>query len=571
MKKLLIYLKDYKKESILAPLFKLLEASFELIIPYVVAGIIDVGIKNSSVSYIVKMCLILLLLATVGMVSAITAQYFAAKAAVGFSSKLRYTFFDKIQSLSFSELDTIGTSRLITIMTSDINTVQNGVNLVLRLFLRSPFIVFGAMIMAMTIDVKSSAIFFVTILVLSAVVFGIMAVTIPMHKKVMSRLDAVTKSTKENLNGARVIRAFAKEEEEKRKFEEKNNELAAAQKTVGRISALLNPLTFALVNIGIIVLIKFGAVNVESGNLTQGQVVALYNYMSQILVELIKLANLIVTVTRSFACANRISDVLQTHSSLEHNKNAEIRNGNSVEFENVSFRFKGASDNSLNSISFSAKQGETVGIIGSTGSGKSILTNLIPHFYDATTGIVTVNGRDVKSYDDRELRENIGVVMQKAALFKGTVRENLLWGNKNASDEELNNSLKKAQVYDSVCEKGGLDFVIEQGGRNLSGGQKQRLCVARALVGEKSILIFDDSASALDFATEKAMRKAIESLSYNPTVFIVSQRTSSIMHADKIIVLEDGSIVGSGTHEELLESCDVYKEIYYSQFKKEGE
>lgn len=571
MKKLLVYLKDYKKESILAPLFKLLEASFELIIPYVVASIIDVGIKNSSVSHIVKMCLILLLLATVGMVSAITAQYFAAKAAVGFSAKLRYAFFDKIQSLSFSELDTIGTSRLITIMTSDINTVQNGVNLVLRLFLRSPFIVFGAMIMAMTIDIKSSVIFFVTIFVLSVVVFGIMAVTIPMHKKVMARLDAVTKSTRENLNGARVIRAFAKENEEKEKFEEKNNELATAQKTVGRISALLNPLTFALVNIGIIVLIKFGAVNVESGNLTQGQVVALYNYMSQILVELIKLANLIVTVTRSFACANRISDVLQTNSSLEHNNNAEIRNKNAVEFENVSFRFKGASDNSLNSINFSAKQGETVGIIGSTGSGKSILTNLIPHFYDATTGIVTVNGRDVKSYDDGELRENIGVVMQKAALFKGTVRENLLWGNKNASDEELNDSLKKAQIYDSVCEKGGLDFVIEQGGKNLSGGQKQRLCVARALVGEKSILIFDDSASALDFATEKAMRKAIESLSYNPTVFIVSQRTSSIMHADKIIVLEDGSIVGNGTHEELLEGCDVYKEIYYSQFKKEGE
>lgn len=567
MKKLLVYLKDYKKESFLAPLFKMLEASFELFVPYVVASIIDRGIKLQSTSYIVKMCLVLLLLAAIGMVSAISAQYFAAKAAVGFSAKLRHAFFEKVQSLSFSELDSIGTSRLITMMTSDINTLQNGVNLVLRLFLRSPFIVFGAMIMAFTIDFKSALIFVAVIPALSIVVFGIMALTVPMFKKVMARLDSITKITRENLNGARVIRAFTNEDSEQAEFMRENASLAALQKATGRISALLNPLTFAMINIAIIVLIRAGALKVNSGELTQGQVVALYNYMSQILVELIKLANLIVLITKSFASANRVSSLLETESSLEYNSDKSIISDCAVEFSNVSFKFKGASDYSLKNINFRARKGQTIGIIGSTGSGKTSLVSLIPHFYDADSGVVSFNGRDVKSYSDKELRKQIGFVMQNPALFRGTVRKNLLWGAENASDEQLESALEKAQIAQTIREKGGLDFMIEQGGRNLSGGQKQRLAVARALAGRPCVLIFDDSASALDYATEKRLRNEILNLSYKPTVFIVSQRASSIMHADKIIVLDEGTAVAEGTHSQLLSNCEVYREIYNTQFK----
>ncbi len=569
MKKLLVYLKDYKKESFFAPLFKMLEAIFELIVPLVVASIIDNGILKNNISYVVICSAILVALAVIGMVAAITAQYFAAKAATGFGKELRYALFDKIESLSFSEVDSIGTSSLITRLTTDSNQVQNGVNLVLRLFLRSPFIVFGAMIMAFTVDVKCALIFVGVIPVLSLVVFGIMAYTIPKYKQVQNNLDSVTLKTRENLSGARVIRAFTQEEAEINDFTEKNDILTRLQKGVGKISALMNPVTYVIINVAVIALIYNGALQVNKGNLSQGEVVALYNYMSQILVELIKLANLIITITKALACASRIESVMNLENSLEHNRNNELQSENAVDFDNVSLKYKDASENSLENISFSAEKGSVVGIIGGTGSGKTSLVSLIPHFYDATGGKVLVNGMDVKSYSDDDLRQRIGFVLQKAALFKGTVRDNLKWGNENATDDEMLTALKKAQVLDTVLDKGGLDAAIEQNGSNLSGGQKQRLSVARALVRKPDILILDDSSSALDYATEAAMRKEILNLDYNPTVFIVSQRASSVMSADKIIVLDDGSVCGVGNHNQLLEQCDVYKEIYTSQFGEE--
>ncbi|MDD6728428.1 MAG: ABC transporter ATP-binding protein [Eubacteriales bacterium] len=568
MKRLLVYLKDYIKESVLAPLFKLLEASFELFVPLVIASIIDTGIKNNDTTFILQRCGVLVVLALVGMTAAITAQYFAAKAATGFGRGLRHSLYEKIQSLSFSELDTLGTSSLITRMTTDVNQVQNGVNLVLRLFLRSPFIVIGAMVMAFFIDVKCALVFLVAIVLLSVVVFGIMAYTIPKHKNVQSRLDSVTLITRENLEGARVIRAFTDEENEKKEFNRRNNLLSKLQKGVGRISALLNPVTYVIINIAIVVLVYTGGVKVNIGDLSQGQVVALYNYMSQILVELIKLANLIVTVTKAFASADRISAVFDKSSTLTHNDNKE-KSDSFVEFDNVSLSYSSASAPSLMDISFKANRGDVVGIIGGTGSGKSSLVSLIPHFYDATEGTVFVDGKDVKSCDDNELRNKIGFVQQQAVLFKGTIRDNMKWGSKDATDSEIVTALKQAQIYDTIEDKGGLDFYVEQNGSNLSGGQKQRLSVARALVRQPEILVLDDSSSALDFATEARMRDVIYSLDYNPTVFIVSQRASSVMSADEIIVLDDGECVGSGTHDELLKSCGVYQEIYYSQFGKE--
>ncbi len=569
MKKLLVYLKDYKKESFFAPLFKMLEAIFELIVPLVVASIIDNGILKNNISYVVICSAILVALAVIGMVAAITAQYFAAKAATGFGKELRYALFDKIESLSFSEVDSIGTSSLITRLTTDSNQVQNGVNLVLRLFLRSPFIVFGAMIMAFTVDVKCALIFVGVIPVLSLVVFGIMAYTIPKYKRVQNNLDSVTLKTRENLSGARVIRAFTQEEAEINDFTEKNDILTRLQKGVGKISALMNPVTYVIINIAVIALIYSGALQVNKGNLSQGEVVALYNYMSQILVELIKLANLIITITKALACASRIESVMNLENSLQHNRNNELQSENAVDFDNVSLKYKDASENSLENISFIAEKGSVIGIIGGTGSGKTSLVSLIPHFYDATGGKVLVNGMDVKSYSDDDLRQRIGFVLQKAALFKGTVRDNLKWGNEHATDDDMLTALKKAQVLDTVLDKGGLDAAIEQNGSNLSGGQKQRLSVARALVRKPDILILDDSSSALDYATEAAMRKEILNLDYNPTVFIVSQRASSVMNADKIIVLDDGSVCGVGNHNQLLEQCDVYKEIYTSQFGEE--
>ncbi|MCU6727532.1 Putative multidrug export ATP-binding/permease protein SAV1866 [uncultured Ruminococcus sp.] len=568
MKKLLVYLKDYIKESILGPLFKLLEALFELFVPLVIAAIIDTGIENGDTGYIIKMCLVLVLLGFVGLAFSITAQYFAAKASVGFVSKIRHVLFGHIQSLSYSELDQIGTSTLITRMTSDMNQVQNGMNLALRLLLRSPFVVFGAMIMAFTIDVPSAMIFVYVTIVLLIVVFGIMLGSIPLYKKVQQKLDAVMTVTRENLTGVRVIRAFCKEDEETDDFINKNNELTASQKFVGKISALMNPVTYVIINLAIIWLIHTGAVRVEAGILTQGAVVALYNYMSQILVELIKLANLIINITKSIACGNRIQAVLDIKPDLEIG-NSSCNEG-SVEFDHVNLRYKNAGADSLSDITFTAAKGETIGIIGGTGSGKSSLVNLIPRFYDAASGEVKVGGVNVKDMDVEQLREKIGVVPQKAVLFHGTIRENMQWGVTNASDDEIMEAIEAAQGLDVIKAKGGLDCEIEQGGKNLSGGQRQRLTIARALVKKPEILILDDSASALDFATDAALRKSLRELDYHPTVFIVSQRTSSIQHADRIIVLDDGAAVGIGTHDELMKSCSVYQEIYNSQFKKEA-
>lgn len=568
MKKLLVYLKDYIKESILGPLFKLLEALFELFVPLVIAAIIDTGIENGDTGYIIKMCLVLVLLGFVGLAFSITAQYFAAKASVGFVSKIRHVLFGHIQSLSYSELDQIGTSTLITRMTSDMNQVQNGMNLALRLLLRSPFVVFGAMIMAFTIDVPSAMIFVYVTIVLLIVVFGIMLGSIPLYKKVQQKLDAVMTITRENLTGVRVIRAFCKEDEETDDFINKNNELTASQKFVGKISALMNPVTYVIINLAIIWLIHTGAVRVEAGILTQGAVVALYNYMSQILVELIKLANLIINITKSIACGNRIQAVLDIKPDLESG-NSSCNEG-SVEFDHVNLRYKNAGADSLSDITFTAAKGETIGIIGGTGSGKSSLVNLIPRFYDAASGEVKVGGVNVKDMDVEQLREKIGVVPQKAVLFHGTIRENMQWGVTNASDDEIMEAIEAAQGLDVIKAKGGLDCEIEQGGKNLSGGQRQRLTIARALVKKPEILILDDSASALDFATDAALRKSLRELDYHPTVFIVSQRTSSIQHADRIIVLDDGAAVGIGTHDELMKSCSVYQEIYNSQFKKEA-
>ena len=569
MKQLLPFLKNYKIQSVLAPLFKMLEAVFELIVPLVVASIINDGIREGNLKLVVSKALLLVLLAVVGMSAAITAQFFAAKAATGFATEVRHSLFEKIQSFSFNEIDRIGTSTLITRMTNDVNQAQSTVNMVLRLFLRSPFIVVGALVMALTIDAKISIIFLLVIVLLSVVVAVIMKCTVPMYKNVQNTLDSVTLMTRENLTGARVIRAFTEEDDEYNKFKEKNNLLAHFQRSVGRISALMNPITYIIINLGIVLLIYSGALKVESGTLNQGQVVALYNYMSQILVELVKFASLIVTITKGFASGGRIASILNVDNTLEHSDDTNCYDNHAVCFDNVSLTYKGAGEESLTDISFFADKGQTVGIIGSTGSGKSSLVSLIPHYYDATKGRVTVNGRDVKSVDKEELRSNIGFVMQKAVLFAGTVRDNIKWGKKDATDEEINEALRIAQVYDNVYEKNGLDTVIEQNGANLSGGQKQRLSIARAIVSKPEIIVLDDSASALDFATEKALREAILSLDYKPTLFIVSERTSSILSADKIIVLEDGQIVDVGTNEQLLKSCEVYREIYFSQFSEE--
>lgn len=569
MKQLLPFLKNYKIQSFLAPLFKMLEAIFELIVPLVVASIINDGIRDGNLKLVVSKALLLVVLAVVGMVAAITAQFFAAKAATGFATEVRHALFKKIQTFSFNEIDSIGTSTLITRMTNDVNQAQSTVNMVLRLFLRSPFIVAGAFIMAFTIDAKISLIFLLVIVLLSIVVSVIMKCTVPMYKNVQNTLDSVTLMTRENLTGARVIRAFTEEDDEYNKFKERNNLLAHFQRSVGRISALMNPITYIIINLGIVLLIYSGALKVESGTLNQGQVVALYNYMSQILVELVKFASLIVTITKGFASGGRIANVLNVQNTLEHTDDNKVYDNHAVCFDNVSLTYQGAGEESLTDISFFADKGQTVGVIGSTGSGKSSLVSLIPHYYDATKGRVTVNGRNVKSVDKEELRSNIGFVMQKAVLFAGTVRDNIKWGKKDATDEEINEALRIAQVYDNVYAKEGLDTLIEQNGANLSGGQKQRLSIARAIVSKPEIIVLDDSASALDFATEKALREAILSLDYKPTLFIVSERTSSILSADKIIVLEDGQIVDVGTNEQLLKSCEVYREIYFSQFSEE--
>ena len=563
-------MKNYKKESFFAPLFKMMEAIFELIVPLVVSSVIDNGILKNDYRKVLIDVGIMVLLAVVGMSVSVTAQYFAAKAASGFGRELRSDLFKKIQSLSFSELDSAGTSTLVTIMTNDTAQVQNGVNMVLRLFLRSPFIVFGALIMAFTIDVKCALVFLITIPILTAVIVAIMKYTMPRYRSIQFHLDDLTLKTRENLSGARVIRAFTREAEETEGFYEKCKALSHLQKAVGRISALMNPLTYVIINVAIIVLIYEGGIRVNTGELSQGQVVALYNYMSQILVELIKLANLIVTVTRSFACASRIENVFKLQNTLQHTDNSAKVNDYAVCFDNVSLKYNGSSEDSLRNIDFKAQKGDIIGIIGGTGSGKTSLVSLIPHFYDSTEGTVYVDGVDVKAQDDNQLRSKIGFVLQKAVLFKGTVRDNLLWGNKEATDEDMIEALKNAQVYDTILEKGGLDAEIKQNGANLSGGQKQRLSVARALVRKPQILVLDDSSSALDFATEAAMRKAILSLNYKPTVFIVSQRASSVMFADLIIVLDDGECVGCGKHDELLENCEVYREIYDSQFVKEA-
>lgn len=571
MFKLLGYMKSYKKEAVLGPLFKLLEALLELLVPLVIAAVIDTGIAGNDRSYVIRMCLLLVGLGVVGLVFSITAQYFAAKASVGFVSRLRHALFAHIQSLSYTELDTLGTSTLITRMTSDMNQVQSGVNLTLRLLLRSPFVVFGAMIMAFTIDVKAALIFAVTIPVLSVVVFGIMLWCIPLYKRVQRKLDGVLSATRENLTGVRVIRAFCKEEEQISRFDSCNQDLTRTQKYVGRISALMNPVTFVLINLAIIWLVYTGALRVEAGLISQGAVVALYNYMSQILVELIKLANLIINITKSVACGNRIQSVFEIQSTLAEADHAPqpVSSPYAVEFSHVSLRYANAGGDALTDISFAARPGETIGVIGSTGSGKSSLVNLIPRFYDATCGQMLVDGVNVKEYPLDDLRSRIGVVPQKAVLFKGTIRDNLRWGNPDATDAELLEAVQTAQAGEVLAQKGGLDFELEQGGKNLSGGQKQRFTIARALVKHPRILILDDSASALDFATDAALRKAIREMPGNPTVFIVSQRTSSLQHADQILVLEDGAVVGAGTHEQLLESCEVYQEIYQSQFRKE--
>ena len=573
MKKLLYFMKDYKKESVLAPLFKMLEAFFELFVPLVVASIIDDGIVPKDSEHIIRMCLLLLVLAAVGLTCSITAQYFAAKSAVGAATGIRYELFTHIQTLGYEEMDMVGTSTLITRMTSDINQVQNGINLVLRLFLRSPFIVFGAMIMAFTIDVKAAMIFVVAIILLSIVVFGVMFITKPLYKKVQSGLDTILGTTRENLTGVRVIRAFHQEQAEYNKFLAENEELTSLQKFAGKISGLTNPLTFIIINFAILVLIHTGAVRVSLGTLSHGQVVALYNYMSQILVELIKLANLIISVTKAMACFNRIQDVFHIEPSMKEGTKTVAAAGNTtpaVEFKNVSFTYAGGGDHAVENISFKAMPGQTIGIIGGTGSGKSTLVNLIPRFYDVSEGEVDIAGKNIQDYTYGSLRNTISVVPQKAQLFAGTIRDNLTFGCPDATEEQIEEALAISQAKEFVDTKEGrLDAKIEQGGKNLSGGQRQRLTLARALVPQSDILIMDDSASALDYATDARLRKAIQDMKRKPTVFIVSQRTSSIQNADMILVLDDGKIAGQGTHEQLLKSCNIYREIYETQFKKE--
>ncbi|MBQ6679107.1 MAG: ABC transporter ATP-binding protein [Lachnospiraceae bacterium] len=577
MKHLLKEMRGYLKETILAPLFKMLEATFELFVPLVMRDIIDKGIPGADTGYIIRMSLVLVLLALIGLVCAITAQWFSAKAATGFATRLRHNIFRHIQTLSFTEIDRLGPSTLITRMTSDVNQIQNGVNLTLRLFMRSPFVVFGAMIMAFTIDVKSALIFAVIIPMLSIVVFGIMLLTRPMYKKVQDRLDRVTGRTRENLTGVRVIRAFGAEEEEERVFGLSNLELEKMQRFVGRLSAVMNPLTFVMINVAVLILIYTGAIRVEIGILTQGAVVALVNYMNQILVELVKLANLIIQMTRAVACGNRVDAILREGTEKEQavllDEDAEAESEAAedtaspyaVEFDHVSMQYGGSPEDALTDISFRVKKGETVGVIGGTGAGKSTLMHLIPGFYPASAGRVLVDGKEARDYDVRVLRKKIGIVLQKAALFSGTVRENLLFGDPDADDAALTEALKKAQALDFIEEKGGLDAHVEQEGRNFSGGQKQRLGIARALVRHPEILILDDSASALDFATDAALRQAIREMEGEMTVFIVSQRTASIMGADQILVLDDGRLAAKGTHAELMESCEIYREIYESQ------
>ncbi len=606
MKELLKYIKDYKKECVLGPLFKLLEACFDLTVPIVMAKIIDEGIAKSDSHFILVYGGVLILLAAVGLLSSITAQYFAAKAAVGFATNLRHGLFKHIESLSFTEMDTVGISTLITRMTSDINQMQSGVNMALRLFLRSPFIVFGAAVMAFTVDVKAAIVFAVVIPILAVVVLGIMTVSMPLYRKVQAGLDGILGRTRQNLTGVRVIRAFDKEEAEKEDFNNENQILTNLQLLVGKISALTNPVTYIFLNVALVVLLYVGAIRVDGGLLTQGKVIALVNYMSQILVELIKLANTIVLSTKAVACGNRIQSVFEMKPSIMDdfvsddeefgsmkksdsaesskltdeenvlgsekeliNKSADsISKGAEIVFENVDLTYKGAGDKSLENISFTASAGSTIGIIGGTGSGKSSLVNLIPRFYDATAGKVLIDGKNVKDYKVSEVRSIVGIVMQKAVLFKGSIRENMKWGNDKATDDEINFALENAQAAEIVAGKeGGLDYMIEQSGRNLSGGQKQRFTIARALVRRPKVLILDDSASALDFATDAKLRKSLKQLGYEPTTFIVSQRTSSIKHADMILVLDDGKVVGKGTHDELLQNCEVYHEIYMSQFK----
>ncbi|MDI9242532.1 ABC transporter ATP-binding protein [Fusibacillus kribbianus] len=578
MKRLLVYLKDYRKESILGPLFKLLEASFELLVPLVMAAIIDKGIANRDTGYVIRMCLVMVALGIIGLICSVTAQYFAAKAAVGFATGVRHALFSHIQKLSYTEIDTLGTSTMMTRMTSDVNQAQSGVNMTLRLFLRSPFIVFGAMIMAFTINVRAAMIFVVTIPLLSIVVFGIMLITMPLYKKVQAGLDKVLGTTRENLTGVRVLRAFNKEEEERERFSERNESLTKMQIFAGRISALMNPITYVIINGAVAVLIWTGAIQVDSGIITQGEVVALVNYMSQILVELIKLANLIITITKALACAGRIAAVLETEPDMtasapeEWKADQDTGLRGTVEFSHASLIYKNAGAESLTDVNFRAERGQTIGVIGGTGSGKTSLINLIPRFYDVSDGAVLVDGVNVKDYPFEVLREKIGVVPQKAVLFKGTIAENLRWGKKDADEKEMWEALELSQAKEFVEKKeGGLDWSVAQGGRNLSGGQRQRLTIARALVKKPEILILDDSASALDFATDARLRKAIRGMKEKLTVFIVSQRASSIQYADQIVVLDDGAVVGIGTHEKLLESCGVYQEIYYSQFPKEVE
>ncbi len=574
MRKLLRYLKNYKLQSVLAPLFKLLEAGFELFVPIVVSAIIDKGIGGKDWHYIVNMCLILVALGIVGLISAVAAQFFAAKAAVGFSKELRHDLFGKMQSLSYNDIDRIGTSKMITRMTSDVNQIQSGVNLVLRLFMRSPFIVFGAMIMAFVLDLVSGGVFVATIAILFVIVFAIILSSIPLYKKVQGKLDRVTASTRETLTGVRVLRAFCKEDEEISEYNRRNGELTKAQIIVGRISALMNPLTYAVINSAIIVLLYVGAINIDTNSgLSQGDVVALYNYMGQILVELIKLANLIITVTKSFACAGRVNEILEMPVSVIEKSalDGSEKNCCFIEFKNVCVNYGDAEIDALSNISFAVERGQTVGIIGGTGAGKTTLINMIPHFYDAKSGAVLIDGKNASSFGDEKLRSKCGVVPQRAVLFKGTIRENMLWGNENATDEEIKSAIRTAQAEDIIKSKAdGLDGIVEQGGKNFSGGQRQRLTIARALVKKPEILILDDSASALDYATDAQLRKSLKELDYNPTVFIVSQRTSSIMHADKIIVLDSGKMAGIGTHEELLKSCEIYNEIHFSQYEREG-
>lgn len=570
MKRLLVYLKEYKIECVLAPLFKMLEASFELFVPLVIAYLIDRGIVAGDKSVIIKAFILLLVLGLIGLTASVTAQFFSAKAAVGFATKLRHALFEKLLSLGFPEIDKLGTGAMITRMTSDVNQLQNGVNMFLRLFLRSPFVVFGAMIMAFTIDFDSAMVFLIVIIALSIVVFGLMAINVKQVKNVQSKLESVLIATRENLKGVRVIRAFCKEREESIEFENDNDMLTKALNKAGNISALMNPLTYVMINVAIITLIKIDAVKVSQGSMTQGTVVALYNYMSQILVELIKLANLIVLLNKTLACSNRVSSVFDiVPSQTDGIKDAEKSN-EVIRFDHVSLEYPESGEETLSDISFAVNKGETVGIIGGTGSGKTSLVHLIPRFYDATKGTVYINGLDVKEFSFENIRKKVGIVMQKAVLFKGTIRSNMEWASKSAIEDDFLNAIRDAQAVEVVEQKGGIDGEVEPGGKNFSGGQRQRLSIARTLLSKPEILILDDSSSALDYLTDLNLRKAIKNLDYNPTVLIVSQRSASIMHADKIIVLDDGNMVGIGKHEELLKTCEVYKEIYESQYSEEA-